>query len=411
MITNEMTEQFITNRIENDLRKKDELIKDPLGYSIYLFFLLKNGIRSPEVDNLVDWMNSWVENIINQGKFSKFVDKELTSAVFAYYSLKRFKRLRTKVQSENLQQLLTSHVKAHCFFDNFTLSLMILLAVSDTKNVIESYFNVLEWVKREVGRETVFNDAKNLVLACILFEKLSFEHYLRKVIEYCWRRLTDNNIPYYDEIFYAWVLWTFRNLKEEKELPQIREFTHTSIRNASGLLKEEPVDESVKQYYGLDTRAEYSGFNLSKISLAVYLDILHDFMQITLRVTKEELSRKDIPPWVRLSPLLSAILLFSDGAVLWVSFQWNIVKRISLADMTWHSFRLAIPQYLINFIIFLTVISLGVVSISFLWDIGYKGYIDPKLIKGNLRQRLKSRVMEGIVIALILAILAGLFGM
>jgi len=409
MATHEMIEQLITNRIEDDLRKKDDFAGDPFGYSIYLFFLLKNGIRSPEIENLADWMNFWVDNIINQKNLTRFVDREFTSAVFAYYSLKKFRRLRTKVQLENIKQLTSMYAEGNRFFDSFTFSVIILLATLEMKDNIENHSDVMRWIKNEVDHEIVFNDAKNLVLASIFFEELGSEDYLRRIVDYCWKRLVENSIPSYDELFFAWVLWKFRRLREEKDLPRIREFTDTTLRNAGKFLKE-PVDESIKEVYGSDIKIKQIGFGLSKISLGVYFDIFNDFIQRTVRVAKEELSRKDVPPWIRSSSLIASILLFADVSIVWASFQLGVIKKVSFdtANITWYSFQLAATQYLFNAGIFLTVVILGVVSISLLWDTGYKGYIDPKIVKDNLKQRLKNRILDTLLI--FLAILAGLFG-
>jgi hypothetical protein len=61
-------ESKIKKYIEKDLYQINfvERLRDPLGLSIYLFFLLKHKVSSPAVDNIIDWMNSWIDLIINQ---------------------------------------------------------------------------------------------------------------------------------------------------------------------------------------------------------------------------------------------------------------------------------------------------------------------------------------------------------
>jgi len=410
MATLEVVEQLITNRIEDDLRKKDDFASDPLGYCVYLFFLLKNGVRSPEVENLTDWMNIWVDDVINRKNLTRFVDRDFSSALFAYYCLKKFGRLKTKIQPENLRELSSSYVESNRFFDSFTLSAIIILAMSEMKDNIENYSNVVEWLKNEVDHEIVFNDGKNLIFASIFFEELGSEDYLRRIVDYCWGKLIENSVPSYDELFFAWILWKFKKLREEKDLPKIREFTDTTIKNASKFLREEPVSESIKEIYGLDIKTKRIGFGLSKIAVGVYLDILKDFIQRTVRVTKEELSRKDIPTWIRSSSIIASVLLFSDALILWTSFGSRIVRKVSLdiTDITWDSFLPAAGQYLINVCIFLSVISFAVISISLLWDISYKGYTDPKTVKENLKQRLKNRYLD--IFVILLTVVAGLFG-
>ncbi len=353
-------------------------------------------------------MNLWVDSVINQRKFTRFVDKEFTSAVFSYFSLKKFRRLRAKVKSEGLEELVSKHVKDDRFFRSFTLSAIVLIALSDMKDEIESYSRVLKWIESEVENGAAFKDAKNLVLASILFEMQGAEVYLKRIVEFCWRKLSDNDIPYSDELFYAWVLWTYRNRLEKKELPTIRNFSDTTIENASRLLEEEPQNAFIIEHYGSDIKAPMRDFNLSKIYLGIYLDLLTDFTKKTIRVAREEWQRKDISPWIRMSSLISGILLFSDVSITWLSFQFKLVNKIPISEITSNS----LPQFLINLFLFLSVVIIGLVAISMLWDTGYKGIVDTKTVNNNLKHRLSNRVVDGIIIALVLIpLLSSMFGM
>lgn len=408
----ETMERIIIDKIEYDLRKIEDYFKDPLGYSVYLLFMLKNNRRSPEIEHLVDWMNSWIDNKINQRTFSRFVDKEFASASFAYFSLKTYKQLRTKVQMQNLKQLTSEFIEDNRFFGNFTLS-VIILCMSDIKDEIESYSSVLEWIKNETNKKVVLNDAKNLVLASMLFQKLDSKDYLKKLVDYCWERLSENNVPYYDELYYSYVLWKFKELRGEKDVPKIREFTDSSIRNAERFLREEPVDESLKEVYGVDVKKIPSEINTSKIFLGVYFDLLIDFSQQTIRVAKEELTRKDIPMWIRLGSLISIVFIVSDILILWFSFQWNLIKQVSIdfSKITLSSFVIAAVQFVINVLIFLTVIVLGIISISLFLDIVYRGYGNSQIIKNNLKTRFKKLIVGEILIPLVLGILEAYFGL
>lgn len=408
MTAHEVIAQRITTKIEYDLKKTEDFERDPLGNSFYLFFALKNGLRSSEIEYLIDWMNLWVDSVINQRKFTRFVDKEFTSAVFSYFSLKKFRRLRAKVKSEGLEELVSKHVKDDRFFRSFTLSAIVLIALSDMKDEIESYSRVLKWIESEVENGAAFKDAKNLVLASILFEMQGAEVYLKRIVEFCWRKLSDNDIPYSDELFYAWVLWTYRNRLEKKELPTIRNFSDTTIENASRLLEEEPQNAFIIEHYGSDIKAPMRDFNLSKIYLGIYLDLLTDFTKKTIRVAREEWQRKDISPWIRMSSLISGILLFSDVSITWLSFQFKLVNKIPISEITSNS----LPQFLINLFLFLSVVIIGLVAISMLWDTGYKGIVDTKTVNNNLKHRLSNRVVDGIIIALVLIpLLSSMFGM
>ena len=166
METLAIMERVVSDKIEDDLRNIQELstiANDPLGYAVYLYFLLKNERRSVEVDNLIDWMNSWIENIIIERNVSKFVDVELASALFTHFSLRTFKRLRVQVEVKKLKQLVSEHVQDDHFFGNFTLSSIILLALSDFQHKIENYPNLLAWIQNRVAEKNIFNDAKTLL--------------------------------------------------------------------------------------------------------------------------------------------------------------------------------------------------------------------------------------------------------
>ena len=89
MNTIESIERKLKELINRDLEIEfeEEKLRDSLIYSIYLFFLLRNKVESDAIDNLIDWMNYWINEILNKKNFSRFVDREFTSALFGYYSL------------------------------------------------------------------------------------------------------------------------------------------------------------------------------------------------------------------------------------------------------------------------------------------------------------------------------------
>lgn len=409
-------ERAVSDKIEDDLRKIEELstiANDPLGYAVYLYFLLKNERRSVELDNLIDWMNSWIENIIIGRNFSKFVDVELTSAFFAHFSLRTFKRLRVQVEVKKLKKLVSEHVQDDHFFGNFTLSSIIVLALSDFQREIENYPNLLAWIQNQVAEKHVFNDAKNIVVTSILFERLDSKVYLKRIVDYCYERMLENTIPSYDELYYAHVLWKFKDLRDRKEdIQRIREFTASSINNAKKLVEKEVLDESIEEVYGVDIQRVTSKINVSKIWLAVFLDLLIDFTEGTIRVSKEELTRKDVPFWIRSGSLISAIIFLLNIPVLWIGFQWNIIRRVSidLSKLTWHSARPILSQFSINTFFFLLVAFLLTTSVSLFWDVVFKASGNPEIIKSNLRMRLSKYLIYEIIIPLALGLLEALFG-
>ena len=61
-----------------------DLSDDPIGLATLLFFLLNNKLESPAVDSMVAQMNAWIDEKLNEHKFTRFLDRELVSAVLAF---------------------------------------------------------------------------------------------------------------------------------------------------------------------------------------------------------------------------------------------------------------------------------------------------------------------------------------
>lgn len=407
----EVDEQIISNKIRNDLEVVQELstvYKDPVGYAVYLYFLLKNKRRSVEVDNLIDWLNSWVENILVKRNFSRFIDRELASSLFAHFSLRKFERLTVNVRVQDLTQLFNEYIEDEHFFNNFTLSSLIALALADFKDEIEEYSNLWAWIEKQVDAKNVFNDAKNLVFTSILFENVDSKDGVKKVFDYCYDRLLRNIIPYYDQLFYAYVMWKFRSLKERKEdLQKIREFADESLENAMRvMLKEE--EECSEEIYGVDTQKARSQINASKIYLGVFIDLLNDFRKGTIRVSKDELTRKEISPWISLGSLLSAIIFLSGISVTWAAFQ--LTPMIDFSVLSKDPILIKAAKFATNGMLFALTVLMLVTSGSLFWDTVSKRIGNTQLIKGNLKSRLKKYVWLGVAISLIFEFLKIFFG-
>lgn len=412
----DVMERLVSDKIGDDLRKIEELsiiANDPLGYAVYLYFLLKNERRSVVIDNLIDWMNSWVENIIIERNFSRFVDVEVASAFFAFFSLRTFGRLTVQVEVKKLTQLASEHVQDDRFFGAFTLSSIMVLALSDFQRETENYSNLLTLIQNQATEKHVVNDAKNIVVTSILFERLQSEVYLRRIVDYCYDRMLENTIPSHDELYYAYVLWKFKDLRGRKEdIQRIRKFTMTSINNAKKLIEKEVVDESVEEFYGTDLQRVTSRVNVSKIWLGIFLDLLIDFSKGTIRVSKEELTRKDVPFWIRSGSLISAIIFLINIPVLWIGFQWNIIRRapIDLSMLTLNSAIPLLSQFFINSFFFFLVVFLSVTSASLFWDVVFESSGNPEVIKRNLKMRLSKHLIYEIIVPLSLGLLGALFG-
>jgi hypothetical protein len=100
---------------------------------------------------------------------------------------------------------------------------------------------------------------------------LNDEEVLNKIKEYIYKKYEDGEIPFFDELYYAYILWNERKKLPKENLPKIREFLTSAIKNAETCIKTtEPRD-------------------VSKIYKAIYLDLVNNFEQTTILVLKEEL--------------------------------------------------------------------------------------------------------------------------
>jgi len=277
----ELLEEKLRNIITEDIRiyLSSGILEreDPLGYSIYLFFLTRSGIEGDEVDALIDWMNSWIEDILNRG-FSRFIDREFTALVLGYSTLKSINKLQIHVNViDKIYKEISNLIINDLFFGNLTYSLIILLSLADQVDLIKVFDPVLNRVKRYLERQSLFNDPKNLVFASMLFERLDARAELNTLIDICFERLQRNEIPYSEKIYYAWVLWNYRFIKRS-ELPTIVEFVESTLKNVTLESFNEKVDNSVKEMYGSDLKPK----EFSKIFISVLLDLVVNFKRYRL---------------------------------------------------------------------------------------------------------------------------------
>lgn len=269
----EKIKSMVEKEIEANVGSDKEFREDPFGYSIYLFFLTRNKIESRAVDALSDWMNSWIDIILNQRKFSRFIDREVTSALLGYYTLKSTNRLRTEVDSTKLLTLLSDFITDDSFFNNFIYSTLILLSLAEQRNKFSMFNKVFNWLGRSIQEEALFNDGKNLVFSSLLLDVIHAQNSLKKLVRTCFEKVIKNMVRFDDRIYYAWVLWNNRKLLEERDLPKIVEFTKNVLENVTGMFSEEEVDESVAEIYGYEIEPK----KFSKILLGTILDLLISF--------------------------------------------------------------------------------------------------------------------------------------
>ncbi|MGB9614050.1 MAG: hypothetical protein ACPL3B_00915 [Fervidobacterium sp.] len=275
----------IENKIKAYIEKEiyqtnfTERPRDPLGFSIYAFFLLKNKVASPALDNMIDWINSWIDIIINKEELSRFVDREITSALFGYYALKTNGLLKISVSENKLIKLLSSSISDNLYFGNLTYSILILLSLTDKRSELPFFDRIIERIKDNIEGRTIINDAKNLVFTSLLLEKLKERSSLNKLVDICFRKIAESDVRFDDRIYYSWVVWNYRKAME-KDLPTIRNFVEDTLKNSFSVFEEKEIDDSIKEVYGIETKV-----GISRIMLATYLDLLIDFNKTEIEIS------------------------------------------------------------------------------------------------------------------------------
>ena len=275
----------IENKIKAYIEKEiyqtnfTERPRDPLGFSIYAFFLLKNKVASPALDNMIDWINSWIDIIINKEELSRFVDREITSALFGYYALKTNGLLKISVSENKLIKLLSSSISDNLYFGNLTYSILILLSLTDKRYELPFFDRIIERIKDNIEGRTIINDAKNLVFTSLLLEKLKERSSLNKLVDICFRKIAESDVRFDDRIYYSWVVWNYRKAME-KDLPTIRNFVEDTLKNSFSVFEEKEIDDSIKEVYGIETKV-----GISRIMLATYLDLLIDFNKTEIEIS------------------------------------------------------------------------------------------------------------------------------
>jgi hypothetical protein len=382
-----------------DRELRGDLSNDPIGFATLLFFLLNNKLESSSVDRMVAQLNAWINEKINRQNFTRFLDRELVSALFGLYILNKFKRLNTDVKNVILNNLLSQHLEESHYFNNYTYSVMIALSIADQNFSV--FKELTGWINRSFEKEAAFNDAKKLVFTALLFQANKQEKELVTLVEYCYRKLSGSSVPYCDRVYYSWVVWLHRKLLPKEALPQITQLVSACLDNFVRDFKREESSRAERELYGYGIENPVS----SRIALGVFIDLSTAFTKGTIRVSKEELAKN--PILARVGSLFASILLVTSGISLYFGMTLGVVRKITIES--WSQNPLEFGAVIIVDIVFMFfVVLLAATSCSLLWDTAVKGYVNSGLIKDNVKKRVKEWI-KGIVIGnILLGVLLGI---
>jgi hypothetical protein len=394
-------DQALLDLIQRDLKEGPDATynRDALGATVYLHFLLKNKISSTELDRLVDWVNDWVDNILNKQLFSRYVDRELASALFGFYTLKIHSKLKTRVEHRSIKELMDRFGEDNAFFGNLTYTIMILLAVADFRNGISLFEPTLKWVEQQMENGRIFNDGKNLVFASLLFEKTDSER-AQKMVKISFQKFENQSIPFNDQMYYAWILWDHKTQFDRKGIAKIRDFADSTLRNAKPILKlDNQRKTELETEYGSD-----DGPKVSRILVGVYLDLLRSFNSETIRVDKSELETTSL--LTRLGGFLAVGIFGSDFAIGYLAYTHNLLERIPFNKGS----AASVPVFILDLIILSVIVILLTAGGSIFYDTVLKGIGNKSLIRANLSARISEHIkliiISGIIAGIITALIA-----
>lgn len=280
--------ELIHNNIKRNFELEQEIRKDPLSHSILHYILLKNNIESVYLENLNDWMNSWIQEIILDKKFNYFADREITSAILGFYTLKTYNMLRIEVKEDKINEIINKFTTNNSLFNNFTYTCIILFSVAKFNEIINNFERLFNWTISYLKKPMIFNDAKNLVFFTILLKETNRNTELEELISICFQKLKNKEIRYVDRIYYGWTLWQHKDIVRSQQYPEIFQFVYETLQNLPNFIKKEEFDSDLIEIYGISKLPK-----LSKIMLGISLDLLISFNQSRLVISLESKSYID----------------------------------------------------------------------------------------------------------------------
>jgi hypothetical protein len=270
MSAHDLERQYL-QMIEEDLASVHHLQTDPLSTSVYLFFIARNKIQTTYIDNLIDWANTWVKAILSDGRLTKFVDRDITSALLDYYSLRQLNRLRVEVEPSGIESVLQKFFSHNRFFESITHTCLILISLINHKGEINSYESCLDEVIKAIKEPEILNDPKNMVFAALLLELNSELEQLRGLCSYALSAMENPDVQFSDKIYFTWLLWTYRDFIDKGHAARIRTFTAEVVEGLKWTLSQ-PITSEVDAVYGVD-----HGTKISKVQMSISLDLICAF--------------------------------------------------------------------------------------------------------------------------------------
>lgn len=294
---------------------------DPFGYCNYLFFLLKNNLENKNLDNLVDWMNSYIREVVINKKISKSADSEITVALFGYYILNKFERLTLSLTAKEIEDVLNPHLEddGTLFKRNFSYTLAVTLSLLPMKTSLSSWSKMRKAIDEAYSDRKLLCDPKNLVYYNLLLEEEDKKKELSELAKYVAQIIGANGIKTYDKPYYLWVAWKNKKFLK-KELVVIKTKIANSIENFLDNL-------------------EVSDEPQSKIIKSLFFDMALGFSNRAVLVSYDEYHEPNM--FAKIGGFLIGILLISTGVILiYGSIKFGFLKYANVTLISTKNFHL-----------------------------------------------------------------------
>lgn len=358
------TIQILRKHIIEDLQTTD-YNRDPFGYCNYLLFLLENNFEHDCLDNLVDWMNTFVREVIVEKKISRSADNEITTAIFGHYILEKHKRLHTEIAVEQINDVLEGYIddKGLYFKQNITYTICLAISLFNERSRIYDWEKMRNALCEEYKENNLQRDPKNLCYYNLLLEIENRKKKLHEFSKWVADILIKNETSTRDKPYYLWIAWRNR-CYIKKEFKIIKNKITTSLDNFLINIQTEEEPQS-------------------KIIKSLYYDIAKNFGGRTILISLDEYREPNF--FARIGGLFTGLILIIFAVItLYFSQKTNLLpyaifKFISTKDLKiflWSSVKFLMSIVLLSIELFIVFVGCNI-----LWEVCVKNrYIKHEVV-------------------------------
>lgn len=375
---------LLRKHITKDLETR-EFFKDAFGFSNSLLFLLENEFEDTSLDNLVDWMNSYVKEVIVDKRITRSADTEITSALLGRYILAKHNRLRTHVNAEQINDILEGHIDDHglCFKQNITYTVCLTLSLFGEKAAITDWAKMRKALALQYEKKNLHCDPKNLCYYALLLEMEQDDKCLTELTKWVADLLMKNGSNSHDKPYYLWLAWRYRK-RIRRQFGAIKNSMSVSIQNFLARLE---IEEDLQ----------------SRIIRSIYFDMTNGFFGRTILISYDEFHAPNV--FARIGGFSVAFMILAGAIVaIYYSLKFGLFSYANLSLIPAGGFWVFVGgclKFVSAILCLVLLIYLLWMALNFLWEVGLRNRYQPKEVLQILKQRSKIFFKPAIIIALI----------